>query len=676
MSASTREALLARLHADPDAAIATLEDWTDTTLSVGAEVWRLAWRGQATTAVAADAPLSTTCGALLDAIALHESGWGSVTDRDGVNVLVDRPPPADVLTEVEQAVRSLRSAAKGFVRVWYSDGDRWQEDTGPAPSWNGDLRVEGWVKKLLLPRLHAEPSAFAVDLVEAVGDPSAQLYPSEITKTVLDTWTLRIDGLEIGTLWSDRGTLRIGQPGKGETSEQRRAFREVFGADEVTVGSGSGPLALDVAAAAEGIRRLLARFRGTPVAGAPVTHRGNKGVPFVDEHALEARLLKGLVPLVPNVTTQLVRDDARVARGSQFPTLWGHGGPARYLDALVRRDATPLAVELKVPTGGQGRYYRRAISQAVLYRHFILSSPGLDPWFQAAGLDRLSTEAIVGIPTPVRYTARFGSQVDLLERIAKRVGVELRVLDDRVSPDWNPAPDLPEVVDAFRERLTWRFAAALSARWPRALGRACDMTDAGGFYDLLSLQPVGDLSLDWPAPRPRIRINRHGSLWVFNQLGGERWVWRALLEQLADGHDPGEAAEIVGRMAGLWPPERPGSDGDKADATFAQLASEFLALVEPGEWHWRNAWLDGNVHDWVDRFKAPLRQYRRTAPLGTLPTIARIWGALSDGEARMIVDQENFRVWVWRDGSVVELAEADRLARIGRGAALVSAIEN
>src|SRR5205823_4452233 len=83
-----------------------------------------------------------------------------------------------------------------------------------------------------------------------------------------------------------------------------------------------------------------------------------------------------------------------------FPTLWSTNGDPKYLDALVRRGTTPLAFELKVATGGQGRYYRRSLLQAVLYRHFIADTEALDPWFMAAGLERTAVEACVGAPFP------------------------------------------------------------------------------------------------------------------------------------------------------------------------------------------------------------------------------------------------------------------------------------
>jgi hypothetical protein len=623
MTEHTRALLRRRLEADPDAAIATLQDGTDTSLAIGADVWRLSWSGQATTAVAADASLATSCGALLDAIALHELGWGPVTDRSGVNVLVHRPAPGPVLSEVDQAMRSLRDAAGGFVRVWYDESARWVEDLCLAPEWaEEDARVGDWVDRLLIPRLTSKPHGLALELLAAVADPSAHLYPSEIRRGASDVWALRIDGLEIGIVTSTLGTFKIGQPSDGVPSDQRAAFLDVFGANEVAVTRLGEPGSISVAGAAVRIAALLERFRGTKVQGAPVAHRGIGGVQFVDEHALEARLLKG--PIRLDDATELVCDDREVARGSQFPTLWGHGGPARYLDALLRRGSTPVAVELKVATGGQGRYYRRAITQAVLYRHFIVHASGLEPWFREAGLDRLATEAVVGVPIPDRYTALFDAQLDLLRRIGARLGVAVHVLDGRAAGEWEPEPDLPEPPAHEFDRLTWRLAAAISARWPRSFGRLCDVTDAGGFYNQLCLQATNNRSIDYPSERPRILINRHGSTWVFNQLGQPRWVWRGVREQMARGASADDAAEIIGRIAGVWPPERPDPAAKSSEATFAELAAEFLELVPAGACLWQNAWLDGVVHDWVDRFKKPLRQYARTAPDGTLPTIARI----------------------------------------------------
>jgi hypothetical protein len=351
---------------------------TDNVLGIGRDVWRMLWRGQITTAVAGDAELHTTCGAVLDSVALREAATsesafagGSMlrsADMSTVNLLVDRPLPGDDPSETAQALRSVRDATGGLARIWYRHDDRWVEDIAPAPTWSrADARVSDWVNHLMLPRLTAGPGSFAVALVAAVDDPSLQLYPSEITHTVSDRWALRIDGLQIGVVGPGAATLAIGKPGKSGDGPQRQAFIDIAGAASVTV-TPDGDTAVGVLNLAEGaglIRALLRRFRKTDVPGSPITHRHAGGQPIVDEHTMEARLLKGIVNAGDDV--DLIGDDTIVARGSQFPTLWGHGASPRYLDALLRRGHTPLAVELKVASGGQGRYYRRALVQAVFY---------------------------------------------------------------------------------------------------------------------------------------------------------------------------------------------------------------------------------------------------------------------------------------------------------------------
>jgi hypothetical protein len=98
---------------------------------------------------------------------------------------------------------------------------------------------------------------------------------------------------------------------------------------------------------------------------------------------------------------QLLRPDPVTNWGSQFPTRWGHtaGNAARYLDALLRDGDVPWAVEMKVRgSGGVGGYYRHAVAQAVLYRHFIRSADPLDPWFASRGLNRMACRAAVVVP--------------------------------------------------------------------------------------------------------------------------------------------------------------------------------------------------------------------------------------------------------------------------------------
>ena len=677
---SPAEALRARLKSDPQTDLRSLRTETDRTLSIGRDVWRLRWREQVATAVAGDADLATTCGALLDALAVRETVLDEVApppgaqtvDASRVNVLIDRPLPGKEPSEVDQAMRSLRDSVHGhgvFAHIWYQRGDDegWADDMAPAPTWMPeDPLISRWVQTLLLPRLTAQPTALAAAIVAAVGDPSLHLFPSEISDAVPDRWALRIDGLEIGVIGAQTGTLTVGKPGKSGDGPQRQAFTKVFGQPSVTVSliDQTLPEALSVAEAAELIRALLRRFRPADVPGAPIAHRFSGGRPVVDEHTMEARLLKGLI--APDVMQAgLVLGDGRVARGSQFPTLWGHNAQARYLDALLCRGTTPLAVELKVARGGQGRYYRRALAQAVLYRHFIRSTPPLDPWFDHARLERQAVAAAVGIPIPRRWTPDFTQKLQLLRRVAAMVDVEVHVLDDRATPEWDIHSALPEPRDTELELLTWRLAAALSRRWPMSFGRVVESRPLYGFYDMIQLQHQKDARLNPPWTQPLVSMNRPGSLRVLAQSGSERWVWRGIWNHLANGGDPEQAAAIVGAIAGLPEAER------HSGPSFAEMAVTFLSIVADDSWSWRNGWQDDHVPEWVDRYGSVLHRYRRRSTGDVLPTIGRVWGATRHGQAEVIVDQQSLRTWVWDGAQPLEMLAGDPLRRIAEGASLL-----
>jgi hypothetical protein len=486
MGTSERAALLDRLSQDPHVGPGGIVQGTDRTLSIGAEVLRPVWNGQVTTAVDASADLHAACGALLDALALLTARSSRLEPRDctGVNLLVDRPPPAEHCSEAECALRTLRATISGVTaRVWYRAEAPllWVEDALPPPNFDGHQKVKHWVDDLLLPRLQAQPPDLAAAVVGQVNDQSLQLYPARISAQSPDRWSLRLDGLEIGCVTPDYGELTVGAPGKNRDGGQRAAWLKIsVGRDPVTFTLTGGNGMASVEEAGDLIRQLIGRWRRSQVPGAPVCHRsGNDGEGYVDEHALEARVLKGLIPLSRIAGARLICGDDKVARGSQFPTLWSPDGRPRYLDALLGDARSPLAVELKVARGGQGRYYRRSLVQAVLYRHFISTASGLDPWFRETRLDRRSVHGLVGIPEPIRWTERFRKDLQLLRGIAGHLGVEVEVLDDRRTPEYDTTSS-PEPAADDIERLSWSLAGALSRRWPSSLGRIVHVTHEGG----------------------------------------------------------------------------------------------------------------------------------------------------------------------------------------------------
>jgi hypothetical protein len=212
---------------------------------------------------------------------------------------------------------------------------------------------------------------------------------------------------------------------------------------------------------------------------------------------------------------------------------------------------------------------------------------------------------------------------------AARVGAAVWVVDARATPDWVVREGLPEPRDHEYEELSWRLAAALVNRWPKSLGRIVELHGAGGFYDQIQLQSISDLTLGPQSPRPRVSLNRPGSLWVFAQTGETRWTWREIWNHLAHGGDPDEAARIVGAIAGFRAGE------SRAGPGFADMACAFLDAAPEPLWSWRCAWADGGEPSpWVERYRGPLARYNRRPSDNKLPTVATDMGCHSRRRGR------------------------------------------
>ena len=115
----------------------------------------------------------------------------------------------------------------------------------------------------------------------------------------------------------------------------------------------------------------------------------------------------------------------------QFPTLWAPGGKARYLDALMRSGNVPWAVELKEPKGSSmGQGYRHAVTQAVLYREFIIRAEDVHPWFNSLSLNAELCKAAVAFPKMEAYdNPRKHQRLRMLfqqhQKVAGAFGVEI-----------------------------------------------------------------------------------------------------------------------------------------------------------------------------------------------------------------------------------------------------------
>ena len=103
----------------------------------------------------------------------------------------------------------------------------------------------------------------------------------------------------------------------------------------------------------------------------------------------------------------------------------------KYLDATVRVGTTPIAVELKAMAKWDMKEYRTAFIQAVPYRHFIQQTPALDPWFQAAGMDRRSVLGVVAFPGPPEITPDDKWQFACLQRVGSRFGIRVMFVQER-----------------------------------------------------------------------------------------------------------------------------------------------------------------------------------------------------------------------------------------------------
>lgn len=317
--------------------------------------------------------------ALLDLLNLRLAGHVPATSS--VAVLLHSPHP-----EAVAALEVLRDAVADEVEVDLLQcdcseivGSRWL----PVPPSDFDAADPQFYTRW--PSLLAQdftPPRLVAQLLDEVGLEELRAYP-QLAAT--GEWSIRLEGLQIGRITRhEMGYLDVGRIGKhGALGHERSAWLDIhprgaFKLDDTR---------LDQAA------NMITRFAESwsRIAG------GTQ-----NEHVLESRILRGRT----SVTTgrgalEPVRRDPHVNWGSQFPTKWGPVRSARYLDALLRDpiDPTiPWAIEMKVRLS-EGQYYRHAIAQAVLYRHFIKKAQRLHFWFKPYGLDPHQCRAAVVVPT-------------------------------------------------------------------------------------------------------------------------------------------------------------------------------------------------------------------------------------------------------------------------------------
>jgi hypothetical protein len=356
---------------------------------IGSKVVRCRFDGCRAVAVGADTPTTVQINALLDLLDLHLH-----TQPDHADIPVSTDEVAVLLggrykgrSEAVDALGTLVRAMRTGPRVRLLEHTEAWRPVGDAAV---DFRTPHLYPRYarLLDAVPTAPPALVIDLLAAVGQPALRAYP--MLSSHGRSWSLRLEGLQVGVLHASRGWLGVGKQDSPGPAPQ-------------TWRTSTGLASTFLFRKAEGVREAathISRFADSWLAE-PANAPGLWTCQ--DEHALESRILRGAVTLeAEGRTLQRLRQDGVVNWGSQFPTKWGRDGKARYLDGLLRDGSIPWAVEMKVEGGaGVGQYYRHAVTQAVLYREFIRSAEPLHDWFARQGLDAAACRAAVVVPVMV-----------------------------------------------------------------------------------------------------------------------------------------------------------------------------------------------------------------------------------------------------------------------------------
>ncbi len=407
----TREALISLLH--QMSGVSAIDASSDRRHSVVNTVVRCVYEGRRAVAVGTDT--KTQIGALLDLVDLHLHDAdvldGTPVASEEVTLLLAQD---EWDTEAEGALRTLAAQLHAPFRV---DLRRLTSQGGVLPISAAGLEDMGDHQKYrytdwldLLMSVEDSPPPLVQRLLEALPREQFRAYPVLGTK---NWWSLRLEGLEVAQVGPYKGWAQVGADYEGgRRGPERSAWTEVVPTGRLTID--------DDRSAAAAVRAINCFAEAwVQVVSGSLKH---------NEHALESRVLRGLVPITTSTgRLDLLRTpaDGRVNWGSQFPTRWGRTAASggRYLDVLMRENSTPWALELKVEgSQGVGYYYRHAVDQAVLYRHFIRSATHLAPWFERFGLDHTACRAAVVVPELRSAADGWRSR---LQRVCEAFDVEL-----------------------------------------------------------------------------------------------------------------------------------------------------------------------------------------------------------------------------------------------------------
>ena len=303
---------------------------------------------------------------------------------DAVHWLVHKHPnerklavhvPDDVPEKVAHALATMAASCQGFdvdVRFYNIVAKRVvpSNRTCSSPVIAPMSRVRDWAKALASrPTAVPSPAAELGAMLQA-SVPAFRWYRNVTS----GFWSGRVGGWQVCTQTDHGATIRY-----GATDADRRK---------------NVPVALtSISRAARWVESFATRRAN------PKTPEGGRK----KEHLLESAVWRGpaVVPVQPlGIPSPLEPIVPSHEPPLQVPALYSSeaDAPARFVDAVMKNGKMPWAVELKVDTGGQGQYYRHAITQAVLYREFLLQATYLHNWFRCLDLEPNEFRAAVVFP--------------------------------------------------------------------------------------------------------------------------------------------------------------------------------------------------------------------------------------------------------------------------------------
>jgi len=275
----------------------------------------------------------------------------------------------EILCSLFSLVNSISIPLNVQIEIDFSSVNQPLEDFDTA------LKKRNWFKKITKSQNMTLPE-MAKELSATVNDDAFRWYRN----VTGGNWSGRVEGLQVCSINSkgDTGTLDVGKKGKQGDGLARKVFIEIAG-DKAGVFLDS-----QISGVASIIKKLIE------------SRKSGELSKYQREHLLESRVLRGVAKLK---VEEKILEPVVTEQPFQFPTLWSPKGNPRFLDALMRDENIPWAVELKEPTGSSiGQDYRHAVTQAVLYREFIKKASAMHEWFSDIGLTASKCRSAVAFP--------------------------------------------------------------------------------------------------------------------------------------------------------------------------------------------------------------------------------------------------------------------------------------